>query len=251
MIRRSKRILVLTGAGISASCGIPTFRGKGDFYDTVAREFDLPDGSAIMDAHFFRDDPRPFFKVARRLYPSNFSPSAAHRFLRRLDDSGKLLRDYTQNVDTLERVAGVRSVVYCHGSFSTAVCTRCDRKFAGEYIEDEILSGTVPRCRSCDGGVIKPSIVFFNEMLPRGFYHSLSEDAPRADLLLVMGTSLSVAPVSHIPAALRHIPSVFINAESVSACDEGLFDVFVRGACDDAIRNIERHLQLDLPGRCP
>ena len=73
--------------------------------------------------------------------------------------------------------------------------------------------------------MIKPSIVFFNERLPRAFYRALAKDAPRADMLLVMGTSLSVAPVSHIPAALRHVPSVFINAERVPACHEGLFDV--------------------------
>jgi NAD-dependent histone deacetylase SIR2 len=153
VISRSKKILVVTGAGISASCGIPTFRGDGQFYDTVASEFGLPDGHSVMDIRFFRlvsplsckpravsasargppgctlfpspgrltisiplvltlppglsnrdrEDPRPFYRVASRLYPSGHSPSPTHGFIKSLENAGVLLRDYTQNIDTLER----------------------------------------------------------------------------------------------------------------------------------------------------
>jgi NAD-dependent histone deacetylase SIR2 len=152
VISRSKKILVVTGAGISASCGIPTFRGDGQFYDSVASEFGLPDGHSVMDIRFFRlvsqlscnrtpfrpapearlsayfpspdrlaisipivltlspgptnrdrEDPRPFYRVASRLYPSGHSPSPTHGFIKSLENAGVLLRDYTQNIDTLER----------------------------------------------------------------------------------------------------------------------------------------------------
>ena len=86
------------------------------------------------------------------------------------------------------------------------------------------------------GGVLKPDIVMFNEQLPREFEDRLTQDVPQADLLLVMGTSLSVAPVAHIPMMLQHIPSIMINAEPVMA--HGVWDVLVQGACDDAIRSM-------------
>lgn len=217
-----------------------------------------------------------------------------------------------QNIDTLERKAGIEQVVYCHGSFATATCTRCSNTVEGAEIQADIRLGRVPTCRaggrtgpaviapgtgpptsepscpwppqeagssssvqatSCGasapsseedaheeeeeewrryseklergcragqvcGGVLKPDIVMFNEQLPREFEDRLTQDIPQADLLLVMGTSLSVAPVAHIPMMLRHIPSVMINAEPVMA--QGVWDVLVQGACDDAIRSMRR-----------
>jgi len=245
MLARSRKVMVVTGAGISASCGIPTFRGAGDFYDTVAREFGLPDGHAVMDINFFNDDPRPFFKVAKRLYPSNYEPSRTHKFIKNLESAGLLLRDYTQNVDTLERSAGIKRVVYCHGSFSSATCTQCRAKYDGQDVEEKILDGRVPKCNRCKEeyltrGVIKPDITFFHESLPDDFYNHIKGDLHDADLLLVMGTSLSVAPVSYIPLELRNVPSIFINAEQVDQY-EGIFDVFVEGACDAAIAKLQSH----------
>jgi len=137
----------------------------------------------------------------------------------------------------MERNAGIERVVYCHGSFAKAMCTRCGVEFDGREIKAEILAGEVPRCRKsqqCDG-VIKPCITFFNEPLSEEFHEKFRSDARRADLLLVMGTSLSVAPVSYIPMILRHIPSIFINVDAVPGCEDGVFDYFLKGPCDQFI----------------
>lgn len=277
VIKKSKRIMVVTGAGISASCGIPTFRGDGQFYQTVAQEFGLPHGHSVMDVRYFREDPRPFYRVARRLYPTDCTPSPTHDFIRRLERAGKLLRDYTQNIDTLEKSAGIKRVVYCHGSFASASCTTCGASYEGREIERDIRAARVPRCMQCvgdapvgvrewvpdensseesvsegdmdrdGGGVIKPDIVFFHEDLPADFYSSLERDKEKADLLLVMGTSLSVAPVSYIPMLMADTPSILINSEPLEGV-EGVFDVFVEGECDTAIWGLlSQGLNKELP----
>ena len=81
------------------------FRGDGQFYSTVAREFNLPYQHAVMDINYFKEDPRPFYKVAQRIYPDNHKASLSHLFIKKLEEAGTLLRDYTQNIDTMERQA--------------------------------------------------------------------------------------------------------------------------------------------------
>ena len=105
LIRKSKKMIVLTGAGVSVSCGIPDFRSRDGVYARLAVDFpDLPDPQAMFDIHYFRKDPRPFFKFAREIYPGQFNPSPCHKFIRCVEKQNKLLRNYTQNIDTLEQV---------------------------------------------------------------------------------------------------------------------------------------------------
>ena len=120
LIKSCSNIIILTGAGVSVSCGIPDFRSKDGVYARLAQDFpDLPDPQAMFDIHYFRKDPRPFFKFAREIYPGQFQPSPCHKFIQAVEGEGKLLRNYTQNIDTLEQVAGIEKVIQCHGSFAT------------------------------------------------------------------------------------------------------------------------------------
>ena len=120
LIKNSSKIIILTGAGVSVSCGIPDFRSRDGVYARLAVDFpDLPDPQAMFDIHYFKKDPRPFFKFAREIYPGQFQPSPCHKFIRCVETSDKLLRNYTQNIDTLEQVAGINNVIQCHGSFAT------------------------------------------------------------------------------------------------------------------------------------
>lgn len=165
-------------------------------------------------------------------------PSLSHRFIRDIEIHNKLLRNYTQNIDGLESVAGVERVVYCHGSFSTAHCLRCGANYSLEDIRPNIVTGKVPYCALCEleadnsgnsteeeedekiPNVIKPDIVFFGEPLSSSFFDCLESDREKADLLLVIGTSLQVAPVSKIPFCISaEIPQVLINLEPVGPCD--------------------------------
>jgi len=149
-IKSATNILVLTGAGVSVSCGIPDFRSKDGVYARLAVDFpDLPDPQAMFDIHYFRKDPRPFFKFAKEIYPGQFSPSPCHKFISCLEKSGKLLRNYSQNIDTLEQVAGITKVVQCHGSFATATCTKCKSKRTAEYVRADIMNQRIPLCSTC------------------------------------------------------------------------------------------------------
>ena len=110
---------MLTGAGISVSCGIPDFRSKDGLYARVSKVFPhLPDPQSVFDIRLFKRDPRPFFLTAKELYPGQFEPSLAHKFIRKLESRGQLLRNYSQNIDTLETIAGIQKVTMCHGTYT-------------------------------------------------------------------------------------------------------------------------------------
>lgn len=150
LIARSRHIIVLTGAGCSVSCGIPDFRSRDGVYARLSVDFpDLPDPQAMFDIAYFEHDPRPFFKFAKEIYPGQFQPSISHLFIKKLEETGKLLRNYTQNIDTLETVAKISNIIQCHGSFATATCTTCKFKCDSEFIREKIFRQEIPYCEKC------------------------------------------------------------------------------------------------------
>lgn len=232
LIQSSNHIVVVSGAGISVSAGIPDFRSKNGVYELVEKKFDLPDPQSLFDINFFVDDPTPFFTFAKNLFPGTYQPTASHRFIKGVEDRGKLLRNYTQNIDTLESVVGISRKVTCHGSFETATCLACKHTVPCEDIREAILSASVPRCTQCDHdlNILKPDIVFFGEPLGETFERHVQADLPLCDLLIVMGSSMRVQPVSSIPSMLaREVPQILINREQVMSPHE--FDVALLGPC--------------------
>ncbi|KAI8928939.1 DHS-like NAD/FAD-binding domain-containing protein [Entophlyctis helioformis] len=121
---KCRKVIVMTGAGISTSAGIPDFRSPGTgLYDNL-QKYNLPYPEAIFDISYFRRKPQPFYELARELFPGQFKPTPCHDFIRALAEEGMLLRNYTQNIDMLERIAGVPGhlIVEAHGSFHQARC---------------------------------------------------------------------------------------------------------------------------------
>lgn len=179
------------------------------------------------------------------------------RFIKLLEKHGKLLRNYTQNIDTLERCANIERVIECHGSFSTATCTKCGHKVTADAIRDTVLSQQIPICVKCQpesessistnsqqkhlknlvsAGIMKPDIVFFGEGLPDSFHEAVTEDKNKCDLLLVIGSSLKVRPVALIPSSLpSEVPQILINREPLPHCH---FDVELLGDCDVIINHL-------------
>ncbi|BGP09149.1 NAD-dependent histone deacetylase sirtuin-1 [Rhodotorula toruloides] len=152
LIRKSKRILILTGAGVSTSCGIPDFRSPTGLYARLREQnslWDLDDPQDMFDLAYFKRSPNVFYSFAKEIYPSNFVPSPCHRFVRLLEMEGKLLRNYTQNIDGLFEQVGVERMLNCHGSFATASCLICRRRFPGTAIEPDVFSSRVPLCPFC------------------------------------------------------------------------------------------------------
>ncbi|KAI0831989.1 DHS-like NAD/FAD-binding domain-containing protein [Trametes gibbosa] len=284
LIEGSRRILILTGAGISVSCGIPDFRSRNGLYASLQGngEYDLDDPQQMFDIQYFRENPAVFYSFASKIYSSNFTPSPCHRFIKLIEDKGQLLRNYTQNIDTLETLAGVQRVVQCHGSFATASCIQCKVRVPGTEIADDIMNQRVPLCRACsaalppgvsakaggkkgkkrkDGwdsdqsdepdvpayppGIMKPDITFFGEKLDDVFERSLLEDRREVDLLIIIGTSLKVSPVSETISHLPHsVPQILINKTPVKHINP---DVVLLGNADDIVLHLCGRLGWDLP----
>merc|ERR1712130_298127 len=228
-IKNCKNIVIVTGAGISTSCGIPDFRSAGGLYDTIRKRFpNMTDPTDFFSIRYFEKEPKPFFEMASEIWPDNFEPSFTHKFMARLDKEKRLKRNYTQNIDTLEQTAGMTgsNIVQCHGSFATATCRKCKKKYQGHEIKDKIMAKKIPYCEIKKGckGIIKPDIVFFGEGLPQNFFEALEEDGNsnvnNVDLILVIGSTMKVSPVNQVPMALdnkkdNEIPTILINCEDV------------------------------------
>nr|XP_023908649.1 NAD-dependent protein deacetylase hst2-1-like [Quercus suber] len=238
---RVSKVCVLTGAGISTSAGIPDFRSpETGLYANLAR-LNLPYAEAVFDISYFREHPEAFYTLARELYPGRFRPTLTHSFLRLLDDKKLLLKLFTQNIDCLERAAGVPAarIVEAHGSFARQSCIECRAAYDQDALRAHVAAQTIPRCDAC-GGLVKPDIVFFGEALPGAFFENRMLPA-QADLLIVLGTSLSVAPFSGLPDLVRaETPRVLVNKERVGDFGRMADDVMVLGDCDDGVRELAK-----------
>lgn len=291
LLKKSKNIMVITGAGISTSLGIPDFRSQDIGLYATLEELGLEDPQQVFDIELFRHDPTIFYSVAKRILPetTNFSPT--HSFIRLLQDKGKLLTNYSQNIDNLEAAAGVQpeKLIQCHGSFAMATCQQCRAKVPGEEIFDDIKNARLPRCKLCaaalqtrklpmkrkrssngmpkkktkhwdeqdsssedessydipEAGIMKPDITFFGEPLSDTFHDRLTKnDRDKVDLVIVIGTSLKVAPVSEItPYLPSNIPQMYISREPVKHVE---FDIDLLGDCDVIVAELCRRAGWDL-----
>lgn len=233
-------IVILSGAGLSTSAGIPDFRSpETGLYANLAR-LQLPYAEAVFDMGYFARDPAPFYALARELYPGRWRPTIAHAFVRLLHEKGMLLKHFTQNIDCLDREAGVPAgkIVEAHGSFARQSCINCKAPYPAEAMKEHVAKGEVPRCGGCDGGLVKPEIVFFGEALPAEFFDNM-DLLGRADLCIVMGTSLTVQPFAALPGMVpKGVPRVLINLERVGGLGGQPDDVLLLGDCDEGVCQI-------------
>uniref|UniRef100_A0A2I3HME2 NAD-dependent protein deacetylase sirtuin-2 n=1 Tax=Nomascus leucogenys TaxID=61853 RepID=A0A2I3HME2_NOMLE len=181
------------------AAGIPDFRSPSTgLYDNLEK-YHLPYPEAIFEISYFKKHPEPFFALAKELYPGQFKPTICHYFMRLLKDKGLLLRCYTQNIDTLERIAGLEheDLVEAHGTFYTSHCVSasCRHEYPLSWMKEKIFSEVTPKCEDCQS-LVKPDIVFFGESLPAS--RPSPQDFLKVDLLLVMGTSLQVQPFASL-----------------------------------------------------
>lgn len=238
--KKPKNVVVMVGAGISTAAGIPDFRSpKTGLYHNLA-SLNLPTPESVFDIEFFRENPRPFYELAHELYPGNFAPTKTHAFLKVLEEKNMLLRVFTQNIDTLERIAGVSDdkVVEAHGSFAGNACIDCKTMFAMDDMKHHVAKKQIANCVDC-GGLVKPNIVFFGEALPMRFFLALESDLPKADLCIVIGTSLLVHPFASLPTRIpAKVPRVLMNLEKVGDLGRRGDDVVIIGKCDDVVQQL-------------
>ncbi|HSE82395.1 MAG TPA: NAD-dependent deacylase [Gaiellaceae bacterium] len=217
LIRENQPCVVLTGAGCSQESGIPTFRGPdpepGDRgFKEVSTESGVPDFRSAegMWAEFdpreyatlgaFRRDPEKIwrFYAPRFAMLTSVEPNPAHLALAELERLGLVRAVVTQNIDLLHQRAGSRDVIEVHGSIRTCSCTGCGAAYPLAEVEPLIDAHGAPPCTAC-GAILKPDVVFFDELLPEGAILRAVELAEQAALLLVVGSSLEVFPVADLP----------------------------------------------------
>ncbi|CAN6674481.1 NAD-dependent protein deacetylase Hst2p [Trichomonascus vanleenenianus] len=244
---RFKKVVFMVGAGISTSAGIPDFRSPDTGLYANLEKLKLPYPEAVFDISYFKRNPKAFYTLADELYPGKFEPTLFHHFIKKVQDKGLLLRVFTQNIDTLERIAGVEGeyIVEAHGSFATNRCIKCQAELSMAEMREAMRRGKtrsvgIPRCkRQWCNGLVKPDIVFFGESLPHRFFERMEQDIEKADLAIIAGTSLTVYPFAELPNLLsEECVRVLINMERVGDLGARESDVVVLGDCDTKVQHL-------------
>ncbi|TRM64059.1 DHS-like NAD/FAD-binding domain-containing protein [Schizophyllum amplum] len=239
--------------GVSTAAGIPDFRSPDTVTEhssqaTLSQRYHLPFPEAMFSIDYFREHPEPCEYTLLRVkchltLPIKYKPTLTHAFITLLARKRKLRACFTQNIDTLERRAGVPSnrLIEAHGSVASHHCIDCRASYPDDAMKACIARSEIPRCLKC-GGIAKPDVVFFGEGLPlRTFMHV--PIVPFADLLIVLGTSLNVMPfaaLARLPTPL--CPRVLINNTRAGMIGTRKDDLVLLGECDAIVRDLCREL---------
>jgi len=211
LISNANNIVAFTGAGISTESGIADFRSPGGLWERF-------DPAEYAEYRAFLTHPEKYWTMHKELSHIVLSadPNLAHIALADLElKFGKLKTVITQNVDFLHSRAGNTKVLELHGSGQTARCLSCSEEFYYTVIQEMLEKGiTVPRCPQCDG-LIKTNTILFGEPLPYGVLEQAHNEIQSSDLLIVVGSSLTIYPAAALPtvAFKNGIPLIIINIE--------------------------------------
>jgi NAD-dependent deacetylase len=216
---RAKRVLVLTGAGVSAESGVPTFRGGGQTIVWKGLPFEVISSAGMLQ----RDLPAVWEWFDYRLgILKTLKPNPAHDALAKLQERFEDFTLVTQNIDGLHQAAGSRDVIELHGNIWRARCVSC---FAKRDLREEVeKSERPPVCSEC-GDPMRPDVILFGEMLPAGAFESAAAKARTCELCLIVGTSAVVYPAAALPEIASEAGAfvVEINPERTplsDLCDE-------------------------------
>jgi len=229
MIVSSKRVVALTGAGISTESGIPDFRGPQGLWKRVDPK--------IGTIEFFREHPDEFwrFQLDRLKEMMKAQPNRAHYALAELEKMGKLSAIITQNVDSLHFKAGSKNVIEIHGNLRTAKCIECGKVISIEEALKIIEEGVFPpKCRTC-GGLLKTGSVLFNEPIPEEALTRAYMESEMCDLMMAIGTSLQVYPAAYLPVIAKRKGAKFIIINMEPTPLDEIADIVVHGKAGDIL----------------
>ena len=207
-IDEASNIVFFGGAGVSTESGIKDFRSVDGLYNEV---YDYQP-ERILSHSFFMENTKEFYKFYRdKLNCLDVEPNVTHKFLKELEDCGKLKAIITQNIDGLHEKAGSKNVLLLHGTTYRNYCMNCNKFYDAEYVFN---SEDIPRC-SC-GGIIKPDVVLYEEPLDELVCYNAIKAISECDLLIIAGTSLNVYPAASYIHYFRGKHLVIINKDSTS-----------------------------------
>lgn len=231
IIKKSKNIVLFTGAGISVPSGIPDFRSSGGLY---SQKYGSLSPEEIISKTFFFHNPKVFYDYYKEhLVYKNAKPNKAHFYFAKSEKEGKLKATITQNIDNLHQAAGSKVVYELHGSVYRNYCLKC-RKFYGL---DYILKNDLPTCEC--GGLIKPDVVLYEDTLDSEVLDQSIKAIKESDLLIVVGTSLTVYPAAGLIKYFNGDNLVLIN-KSKTAIDS-IADIAINDDIINVIENLEKN----------
>lgn len=195
-IADARKIVILTGAGISTSSGIPDFRSANGLYSTkpVINGIEM-DPEFMLSTTCLADFPDEFFHYLNtKMNFPDAVPNIAHIMIAALERSGRQVTVVTQNIDNLHQLAGSSEVCTIHGSFARAYCQDCGMEYEGNIVFQDIA----PRCEC--GGIIRPDVTLYGESLPHEAWKTAIKRTQEADLFIIIGSSMTVMPAGYLPA---------------------------------------------------
>lgn len=218
LLKKSKRTIVYTGAGMSTESGLPDFRSA------KTGMWEMEDPSKVASVTALNAHVERFFQFYKQrvLAAKETGPHAGHRILAKWEQQGLINGIITQNVDGFHTMAGSKNVMELHGTLRKVHCESCGKDYSNErYVQDEFY---------CEcGGKLRPSIVLFGEMLPEEAFLQAIFESEKADLFIVLGSSLTVSPANQFPMMAKEQGAklVIINMEATEM--DGIADLVING----------------------
>jgi NAD-dependent deacetylase len=231
-LRTARSVFVLTGAGVSAESGVPTFRGGGQTTAWKGIPFDVIASAGMVRSNLplvweWFDYRRGVLRSCR--------PNPAHETLARWQTRFPRFTLATQNVDGLHTGAGSRGVLELHGNAWRARCLGCGGR---EDLREKSADTRPPVCRAC-GGLMRPDVVLFGEVLPDDVWFEAAERAATSDVCFVVGTSAIVYPAAGLPAAAKQAGAFVVEVNPEATPLSNFCDVTLRGAAGEILPGID------------
>lgn len=225
---KSKKISILTGAGMSTDSGIPDFRSNTGIYSS--------NPSNILSINNFKNNPKSVYNLLNKYFiDTEIKPNKGHYLIKYMEDLGKEIIVCTQNIDGLHTESGIKQVYEMHGTVKTSTCMKCNKKVDTKDICLEKISF------NCDcGGLIKPDVVLFGENIKH--FSEATMDVYDSDLLIVLGTSLNVFPVCEILDYTKKTTPIIIITNSPTPYDDSPLTVKIEDDITNTLKKIVDNL---------
>jgi NAD-dependent deacetylase len=233
LIKNSKHLIVLTGAGASTESGLLDFRSP----EGMWKKKD-PRLIANVDALYNNTEEFQEFYTYRIKSMKDVKPNRVHHILNAWLEKKVIKTLITQNVDGLHGRAGSNNIIELHGTLSSVKCSKCNIEYPNTLFEDRIFT-----CGSCKG-LLRPSVVLFGESLPTKALNTAFEEATKGDLILVVGSSLEVSPANMLPIDVKRNGGKFIIINKEKTSMDYYADIVINGNAGDILEEVDKILNI-------
>ena len=247
--KKYSNILIMAGAGISTSAGIPDFRSKTGLFKQLQDKYNLKSPEEFFLIETFYAKPQYFYEFTKLFDLSKINSTITHKFMNFLVKKNCVKYIFTQNIDGLEKKAKIPDdkLIFAHGNFYEGHCPKCKEDADINKINEGIQNEQIYYCPKCKGPC-KPNVVFYGENLPKRFFDKIQECKDNVDLIIIMGTSLKVQPFASLPYLTNpKADLVVLNMEKVGGYNYNrLYTncLFMGGKTDESVIKLLKDLKM-------